>query len=259
MSKKKTSYPSFGRVFAVVMAILVVNCGLKYFGGLTVSNSAEKSINNYAQSHGYSRSDYPDELVELLENNDETEEFVLSYPAKILESSAEKIDMTQYTNCQQPPLLMQWDLRWGYMRYNDSVVGIKGSAPTCLSMTAIYKLQDVSMTPAYMADLAVQNKWESKPEKLLTEGARTIGLQVTQLPVSEGRLSGSIESGAVVICLTDGQLLSSTVVIYAADESGSYRINDPMSRKKSAETYTYSELSNHIRKMWEYNSKGQEE
>lgn len=257
MSKKKTSYPSFGKVFGIVMAILVINCGLKYFGGLNVSNSAEKAINNYAQEHGYSRSDYPDELVKLLESNSETEEFVLNYPEKVSEGAADKIDLTQYTNCKQPPQFMQWDSRWGYMSYNGSIMGLNGSAPTCLSMTAIYKLQDVSMTPVYIADLAVQNKWESKPEKLLTEGARSIGLKVTQLPVSEGKLSSSIQSGATVICLTDGKLLSTAVVIYAVDESGGYKINDPMSRKKSEKTYTYSEISKHIKKMWEYGTNSQ--
>lgn len=255
MSKKKNSYPSFGKVFGIVMAILVINCGLKYFGGLNVSNSAEKAINNYAQEHGYSRWDYPDELVKLLESNSETEEFVLNYPEMVSESTAEKIDLTQYTDCKQPPLLMQWDSRWGYMSYNGSVVGLNGSAPTCLSMTAIYKMQDVSLSPVYMADMAVQNGWESKPEKLLTEGARSIGLTVAQLPVSEGKLSSSIQSGATVICMTDGKLLSTSVVIYALDESGGYKINDPMSREKSGKTYTYSEISKHIRKMWEYSAK----
>lgn len=254
MSRKKASYPSFGKVFAGVMAILVINCGLKYLGGINVSNSAEKAINDYAQAHGYSRSDYPDELVELLESNDETTDFVLNYPDRVTDGMSEKIDLMQYTNCQQPPLLMQWDSRWGYMSYNDSVLGLKGSAPTCLSMTAIYKLQDVSMSPVYMADMSVQNGWESNPEKLLTEGARNIGLKVAQLPVSEGKLNSSIGSGSTVICMTDGKLLSTAVVIYAMDENGSYKINDPMSREKSDKTYTYSEINKHIRKMWEYNS-----
>ncbi len=254
MSNKKTSYPSFGKVLAGVMAILVINCMMKYFGGLSVSNSAEKAINNYAQAHGYSRSDYPDELVKLLESNSETEEFVLNYPEMVSEGAADKIDLTQYTNCKQPPLLMQWDSRWGYMSYNDSVMGLNGSVPTCLSMTAIYKLQDVSMSPVYMADMAVQNGWASKPEKLLTEGARSIGLNVAQLPVSEGKLSSSIQSGSTVICLTDGKLLSTAVVIYAMDENGGYKINDPMSKEKSGKTYTYSEINKNIRKMWEYST-----
>lgn len=252
MSKKKASYPSFGKVFAGVMAILVINCGLKYLGGINVSNSAEKAVNDYAQAHGYSRSDYPDELVELLESNSETTDFVLNYPKKVTEGTAEKIDLTQYTNCQQPPLLRQWDSRWGYMSYNGSVLGLKGSAPVCLSMTAIYKLQDVSMSPVYIADMSVQNGWESKPEKLLTEGARNIGLKVAQIPVSEGKLNSSIESGSTVICLTDGKLLSTAVVIYAMDENGGYKINDPMSREKSEKIYNYSEINKHIRKMWEY-------
>lgn len=254
MSKKKSSYPSFWPVFLTVMGILVLNCTLKYIGGLSVQNSAEKAINDYAQAHGYKRSDYPDELVKLLESNDETEDFVLNYPKKKSGSSSENINMSQYKGCTQPPLLMQWDERWGYSSYNGSIMGLSGSAPTCLSMTAIYELQNVSVSPIYTANIAIQNDWENKPEKLLSEGARSIGLEVTQIPINESRLKQAVEGGSTVICITDGKVINSVIVIYGMDENGKYKINDPMSRSNSERTYTYSEMGKYFKKMWGYNA-----
>lgn len=252
MSKKKSSYPSFWPVFLTVMGILVLNCALKYIGGLNVQNSAEKAINEYAQANGYKRSDYPDELVNLLESNDETKDFVLNYPKRKSDASSENINMSQYKGCTQPPLLMQWDDRWGYSDYNGSIMGLSGSAPVCLSMTAIYELQDVSMTPVYIAKLAAENEWENNPDKLLSDGARSLGMEVTQIPVNESRLKQALESGNTVICITDGKSMNSVIVIYGRDDSGKYKINDPMSRSNSERTYTYSEMGKYFKKMWGY-------
>ena len=42
--------------------------------------SAKKMIENYADENGYTLSDYPQSLVDLLKRNKETKEFVLNYP-----------------------------------------------------------------------------------------------------------------------------------------------------------------------------------
>ena len=42
--------------------------------------SAKKMIKNFADENGYTFSDYPQSLVDLLKRNKETKEFVLNYP-----------------------------------------------------------------------------------------------------------------------------------------------------------------------------------
>lgn len=73
---------------------------------------------------------YPDDLLELLANNEETADFVLDYPQKKDLAPAESIgELTGGI-----PLLLQWDERWGYTVYGDNLIAINGCGPTALAM-----------------------------------------------------------------------------------------------------------------------------
>ena len=54
-------------------------------------------IKNYADENGYTFSDYPQSLVDLLKRNKETKEFVLNYPK--YKDKHFKINMKEYKNC----------------------------------------------------------------------------------------------------------------------------------------------------------------
>ncbi len=253
MNKKNNPYPQFRTVFFIVTAIILMNASLKYVGGLGKNNSAEKIINDYAAENGFKFSDYPEEIVNLLNTNDETKEFVLDYPSKIVNFKPDAVNFSQYQGCTEPPLLMQWDLRWGYMSYDDSVMGISGSAPTALSMAAIYELQDISLTPVRVAELAADINSESKPEKLLSNGARELGMTVTEIPKNDSRVRQAVsEDGCVVVCTTDNEEFSSVIVIRGIDENGKYLINDTMSTSRSDKSYTFRDIGEHLKKIWKY-------
>ncbi len=51
----------------------------------------------------------------------------------------------------QVPLLLQWDKRWGYESYGDSIIGLAGCGPTCLSMVYVYFTHDLNGTPREIA------------------------------------------------------------------------------------------------------------
>lgn len=253
MNGKRNPYPSFKTVFLIVTAAIIFNASLKYVGGLGKNNSAEKTINEYAVANGFSLSDYPDEIVNLLKVNEETKDFVLNYPSKIVDFKPDAINFKEYENCTEPPLLMQWDLRWGYLSYNESIMGISGSAPTALSMAAIYELQDISLTPVHMAEFAAGSNCEARPEKLLSDGARAFDMTVTEIPRNDSRLRQAVsESGCVVVCLTDGKMLSQAIVIRGLDEDGKYLINDTMSKSRSEKSYTFADIGTHLKKIWKY-------
>lgn len=253
MNNKRNLYPSFGTVFLIVVVAIVFNASLKYIGGLGKNNSAEKIINDYASENGFKISDYPSEIVDLLKTNEETKDFVLNYPSKVVDFSPDAINFSQYQGCTEPPLLMQWDLRWGYMTYNGGVMGINGSAPTALSMAAIYELQDISLTPVHMVELAAGSNCEGKPEKLLSDGARALNMTVTEIPKNDSRIRHAVsEEGSVVVCMTDSKMFSSAIVIRGIDEEGKYLINDTMSADRSKKSYTFREIGTHLRKIWKY-------
>ena len=252
MKKKDDIYPPFWLVVVAVLSITGIYSILKMAGGLGVSNSAEKMVNDYAKSNGMSLADYPEEVMDMLEVDEDTKDFVLNYPQRVKNVFDGEIDLSEYAGCAQPPLLMQWDSRWGYFSYNGGVIGLKGSAPTSLSMAAIYKLQDTSLNPRYIAEMAAENDWENKPEKLLSEGARMLGISVKEIPSSDSQIRKALSEGNTVMCLTDGNYLSEAIVIRGTSESGGYLINDPMSRSKSEKEYNYSQLQSHLKKIWSY-------
>ena len=103
--------------------------------------SAEEIVENYANDNGYTLDDYPQSLIELLDRNKETKEFVLNYPN--YKDKHFKVNMKEYKNCDSVPLFMQWDIRWGYKMYGDDVAGLTACGPTCLSMVAVYLLQEI--------------------------------------------------------------------------------------------------------------------
>lgn len=259
-NQKNSPYPAFSTVFLVVLAAIMLNVFLKYAGGLGQNNSAEKAINEYAAENGFQRSDYPDEIVHLLKINDETKEFVLSYPSKIVNFRPDVIDFSQYQGCTEPPLLMQWDIRWGYMSYDGGVMGLKGSAPTALSMAAIYVRQDVTLTPVHMAEMASNVNWESKPQKLLSDGARSLGMAVEELPRNDSTIRQAVsEPGCSVVCLTDSKMFSPAIVIRGIDEEGKFLINDTLSKSRSEQSYSFEDFGSHLKKVWKYGNASSKE
>lgn len=114
----------------------------------------EEKMEQFAKKHNFSISEYPEELIELIQKNAETEEFVMNYPLK-----KNKFDTDFQVDLEGDaiPLLMQWDSRWGYYQYGDNVMGLTGCGPTCLSMIASYLLQNPELTPIFMADYAIRN------------------------------------------------------------------------------------------------------
>ena len=91
------------------------------------ATDAQKKVMDYAEANGLSYTDYPESLIALLERNPETEKFVLEYPIAGKEAFA--IDLSEYENCETVPLFLQWDQRWGYMKYASDVAGLTACGP----------------------------------------------------------------------------------------------------------------------------------
>lgn len=245
---------TFSRVLAGVLVLLLVDAVLKYSSGLGKNNSAEKIITEFASQNGFTLDDYPAEIQKMLVQNEETKEFVINYPKKITHFQPEKLDFSEYKDCTQPPHLMQWDMRWGYMNYSGNVFGLTGSAPTCLSMAAIYVMHDVNMTPVHIAGFSRGTAFETEPEKLLSNGARAMGMNVAEVSRNNQRLREAVtEKGCAVICMLKSQDLSQFVLITGISEDGNFIIQDPSSKKLSQKGYSYVDLQNRgIKRIWKY-------
>ena len=220
-----------------------------YFGERT---QAEQTVKAFAEAHHISYGRYPEDLIELLEINPETADFVLNYPFR----EELEINLTGYSR-DTVPLFLQWDPMWGYERYGSGCIGQTGCGPTCLAMAGYYLTGDDSFNPKTMADFASENHYYAagygSSWTLISEGAEKLGLTVRELPLVKGKMVNAVEAGhPVILALGKGDFTSSGhYIVLTGWQDEAFRVNDPNSRVRSEKLWTYEELEGQIRNIWE--------
>ena len=213
---------------------------------------AELKVKKYSEEMGIAYSEYPESLIELLERNPETEEFVLNYPFR----EEGELELSEYDLSEGVPLFMQWDQRWGYIRYGSDVVGITRCGPVCLSMAALYVTDDPAMSPDQILRFALENNYyvsgSGSSWTLISEGGVKLGLSVKELPLVKGLIDKSLEEGKPVICaMRAGDFTTSGhYIVLAGIEDGKYRVNDPNSYANSEKLWSYEQIEGQIRNLW---------
>ncbi|MBR3767696.1 MAG: C39 family peptidase [Clostridia bacterium] len=217
---------------------------------------AQSIIEPFAKSHGIKMKEYPDEIKAMLEKNSETEEFVLNYPLK--KDSHESFSMEEYKNLSAVPRFMQWDSRWGYEEYAGSIMGIAGCGPVCLSMVAIYLLNDISLDPLYVARFAEENDFATKGNGtkwiLMSEGAELLGLHAEELPLDKNVITNALNDKKPIICIMGAGDFTTTghyIVLTEYSEEG-FSVLDPNSKARSGQKWTYEKLESQIRNIWAF-------
>jgi len=218
------------------------------------ASSAEQKIETFAKEHGLEPDAWPDTLIHLLENNPDTEEFVLNYP--LLKDVRQTIDLTEQEGSAEVPLLFQWDTRWGYSQYGDEVMGLSGCGPTCLSMVCLYLLDDARYDPSYVANFSQENGYcvpgNGSTWTLISEGGCELGLDVVEIPLDEDRLVRNLEVGNPVICVMGPGDFTTTghFIVVSGYEDGKIKVNDPNSKVRSAQLWEYKAIESQIRNLW---------
>lgn len=211
-------------------------------------------IAGFAQAHNLTLSDWPDSLVALLDKNPEAADFVLNYP--LLKDSEPEIDLGEYLSCNEVPLFLQWDARWGYSEYGNELMGLSGCGPTCLSMVCFYLLKDPQFTPRYVADFAQQHGYclpgNGSSWTLISEGGKMLGLDVIEIPLDKNRIAGNLEAGNPIICVMGpGDFTTTGHFIVMTDYvDGKIKINDPNSPIRSSKLWDYDLIKDQIRNLW---------
>lgn len=209
-------------------------------------------LTDYADAHSISYDAYPASLVELLQRNPETEEFVLHYP----DHEDVTPDLSSFDPSEGVPLFLQWDMQWGYERYGSNVLALTGCGPTCLAMVGYYLTGDSRFSPDQIARFSEQNgfySWGNGSKwSLISEGSGMLGLTATELPLDKGTMEQELEAGNPIICVvgpgdftTEGHFIVLTGVA-----EGQFTVNDPNSRIKSQRLWSYETLEPQIRNLW---------
>lgn len=218
------------------------------------SDSADEKIAAFAASNNLQLDAWPDELIALLEKNPDAEKFVLDYPLKKdLEYS---INLDEYENADDVPLLFQWDERWGYSQYSGEMMGLSGCGPTCLSMVSIYLLNDSKYSPKYIAEFAENNGYSvagsGSAWTLISEGGKELGMDVVEIPLDESRIKKNLDVGNPIICVLGPGDFTDTghFIVLTEYRDGKIKVNDPNSKIRSEKLWSFDDLEGQIRNLW---------
>lgn len=237
----------------IVGLVLVLAVAVSIYGYYRYSTT-NPTVRDFAKQNGLSLSEWPEELLDLLEKNPEAQDFVLNYPIK--KDLNPEIDLTEYLDTNDVPLLLQWDERWGYSQYAGELMGLSGCGPTCLSMVCLYLLDDASYTPEYIAEFATENGYSVSGNgsswTLISEGGEKLGLDVTEIPLDENRIIRNLEVGNPIICVMGPGFFTSTghFIVMTEYEGGYVKVNDPNSPNRSEQTWKLTEVMEQIRNLW---------
>lgn len=220
-----------------------------YFGERTV---AEQTVKAFAEENHISYGRYPEDLIELLEINPETKDFVLNYPFR----EEIPVALSSFSRATVP-LFLQWDPMWGYEKYGSGCIGQTGCGPTCLAMAGYYLTGDDRFNPKDIADFSAENGYYASGYgsswTLISEGAGKLGLNAKELPLVKKKMVDAVEAGhPVILALGKGSFTSSGhYIVLTGWEENAFRVNDPNSRVRSEKLWTYEELERQIRNIWE--------
>ena len=212
----------------------------------------EIRVKSFADENDLHFAQYPKSLIELLERNLETEDFVLQYPLR----ENQEPDLSGY-NRKTVPLFLQWDPMWGYERYGSDFLAVTGCGPTCLAMAGYYLTGSKNMNPRDIAVFAEENGYYASGYgsswTLISEGSTKLGLKAAELPLVKKKMTDALEAGRPVILAMGAGDFTTTghYIVLTGLENGFFKVNDPNSRENSRKLWSYEQLEGQIRNIWE--------
>lgn len=212
----------------------------------------EIRVKSFADENDLHFAQYPKSLIELLERNLETEDFVLQYPLR----ENQEPDLSGYDR-KRVPLFLQWDPMWGYERYGSDFLAVTGCGPTCLAMAGYYLTGSKNMNPRDIAVFAEDNGYYASGYgsswTLISEGSTKLGLKAAELPLVKKKMTDALEAGHPVILAMGAGDFTTTghYIVLIGLENGFFKVNDPNSRENSRKLWSYEQLEGQIRNIWE--------
>lgn len=252
MNKKKKGYIIAGAMVLTVLMLIILDN--------TVFRSASRDgggfLENILHFGEEQEKDYSEELSALAQRNPEAAEFAANYP--LYKDGSGEYTLTEYEDLSEIPHFMQWDTRWGYEEYAGSLMGLSGCGPVCLSMVAVYLLDDLSIDPLYVAAFAEENGYAEKDNgtkwTLMSKGAEKLGLESRELPLHKQTMIDELKEGRPIICIMGaGDFTSSGHFIVITDYTDEgFSVLDPNSKERSQQKWTYERIESQIRNLWAF-------
>lgn len=250
--KRKRRRILFKRVFVALLLIGIVISAVVFAIKWQAENGTDKATRTKIKKIKQKSNEYPEELLELLDHNKETVDFVYNYPEKKDSKPANSIGKIKKGEI---PEVLQWDERWGYAKYSDNIIAINGCGPTAISMVAAGLTGDDSITPYKVAKYAAKNGYYVEGTgtswSLMTEGCEHFGIQSRELVLDQNIIFTELEKGHPIICsMRPGDFTTTGhFIVLTKAKDGKIQVNDPNSRKRS-KLWEYDTLEGQINNLW---------
>lgn len=202
---------------------------------------------------------YPEELVKLASQKEETIDFVADYTNAQIPVEGRNISVKSDYTTGKIPLFIQWDKRWGYSKYGSNYIAVNGCGPTSLAMVIVGLTSDVSVNPKIVAEYSekegyyvdgVGTSWT-----LMKDGAAHFGIHSEELPLVSGAIKEALNSGHPVIAsMNPGEFTDygHFIVLTGVTEDGKVIVNDPDSKIRSKKLWDMDVFMEQTANLWEF-------
>ena len=156
------------------------------------------------------------------------------------------------------PALYQTDPDWANVRYAENSFSESGCGPTCMAMVYAALTGATDKDPAAMAALATDGGYagpDGTAWLFMTEGARALGLNATEVPADEQSIRREIVAGRPIICSMGPGDFTTTghfIVITDIDQNSNLVVRDPNSPERTAKSWSFDTVLGQCRAMWSY-------
>ena len=160
------------------------------------------------------------------------------------------------------PFLYQWDPRWGFHPYGENNIGFAGCGPTCLSMVLAYFNQDATVTPAVLADYAMENDYYVKGAgtswSFMVDAAEDFGVSARQ--IYDTQIMEELSEGhPVIVSVRKGHFTDGGhFLVLAGIEDGKVCVHDPNNLENSRKLWSFQTICEEIKAAWAYGGEGTE-
>ena len=197
---------------------------------------------------------YPDKILNMLDKNIETLDFVYNYPEK--QGRIYANHLKEEIEIGEIPLLIQWDERWGYGAYGDGILATNGCGPTCMAMVIAGLTGNTMITPYKVAKYSEDHGYltadGSTMWSFIVDGGLAFEVQGQAISLNEETVMDALQQGFPIICsvragdFTDGGHF--IVLIDCID--GKIKVNDPYSYANSEKLWEFERLQPQIKNLW---------
>lgn len=201
------------------------------------------------------KEEYPEILLEMLARNIDMVDYVMGYPekkGKVYTNQLENIEKGVY------PLLLQYDPKWGYAYYGNSVIAINGCGPTAISTVVAGLTGRSDVTPSTVASYAEEEGYYVEGVgtswALMTEGVRKYGITGKQITLSKSNLIQELqENHPIIASMKPGDFTTTGhFITIIGMKNGKFIVRDSNSKERSNKLWSYDTLAPQIKNLWAF-------